>query len=203
MTHVLRAALMVSAASLAACSAPPVDQAATNLSGTNEVDAISVIDEPENAAAPADGTALTPDGLGALRIGMTRAQVVAAMGDAEKPDPDPEACEQFHPARAPAGVLVMVEDGKLTRISLIEGTVRTDAGLGIGASAAQVKAAYGAKARSTRHHYIDPPAEYITVWTKGTGGPGSLGTVYEVGDDGKVFAIHAGGPSIQYVEGCL
>ena len=28
------------------------------------------------------------------------------------------------------------------------------------------------------------------------------GLLYEVGGDGKVRAIRAGGPSIQYVEGC-
>ena len=33
--------------------------------------------------------------------------------------------------------------------------------------------------------------------------PDSRGIRYEVGDNGKVAFIHAGGPSIQYVEGCL
>lgn len=32
--------------------------------------------------------------------------------------PDPEACDQFRPERAPEGMLLMVEDGRLTRISL-------------------------------------------------------------------------------------
>jgi hypothetical protein len=55
----------------------------------------------------------------------------------------------------------------------------------------------------------DPtPAAYLIAWN---GGPRSesyvedqaaRGISYEVGSDGRVQAIHAGGPSIQYVEGC-
>ena len=55
---------------------------------------------------------------------------------------------------------------------------------------------------STPHKYVSAPAEYITVWTSGSGGEGSLGVVYEVGEAGTVTAIHAGGPAIRYVEGC-
>lgn len=180
--------------------------APTNQSGlpeANGVDAISIIDEPENAAMPVDATTLTPAGLGALRIGMTRAALVAAVGDSTAASPDPEACEEFHPARAPAGVLVMLEQGKLTRISLIRDAAgKTDAGLGLGTTAAEVKTAYGAKATASPHKYASPPAEYITAWASGSGGPESRGFVYEIGQEGKVTMIRAGGPAIQYVEGC-
>ena len=114
----IRRAALLPAFVLAACSAPSVDQTQANLSVTNQVDAISVIEEPGNAAGQADANALTPAGLGELRIGMSRAEVVETAGDSNAASPDPEACEQFHPARAPEGVLVMLEQGKLTRISL-------------------------------------------------------------------------------------
>jgi hypothetical protein len=57
------------------------------------------------------------------------------------------------------------------------------------------------------HKYQDKPAEYITAWA---GGPRSepyvedeaaRGIVYEIDGTGKVGAVHAGGPSIQLVEG--
>ncbi|MFN3389433.1 MAG: hypothetical protein ACK40O_10930 [Allosphingosinicella sp.] len=125
--------------------------------------------------------------------------------------PEPERCDQFRFADGPPGVMAMVEDGRLTRISLLSGaTLDTDRGLGPGDTAEAVRAAYGARARTGPHKYAAAPAAYITVWEKGGGGaeefvedPAARGIVYEIGTDGKVTAVHAGGPSIQYVEGCL
>jgi hypothetical protein len=151
---------------------------------------------------------------------MTRAEVVAALGEDANPNavggPDPEACDIFHPARAPENLFVMIQRGALTRITL-EGasTLKTDRGFGIGDSAAAIKAAYGSSARVEPHHYLGLPAEYITVWTT-TGGatpnehgwipentaPNARGIRYETDAEGRVTSIHAGGPSIQYVEGC-
>lgn len=157
--------------------------------------------------------ALTENGWGPLRIGMTRAEIVAAVGDNSVPGgvggPEPELCDEFHPARAPEGLYVMIEEGKLSRITAAElSTVKTDKGLGLGDTADAVKAAYGDKAKASPHKYQDKPAEYVTVWS---GGPRSepyvqdetaRGIVYEIDGTGRVGAIHAGGPSIQYVEGC-
>ncbi len=170
----------------------------------------------ETAAAPATADASTPvteEGWGPLRIGMTKAEVIAALGPNANPDgvggPDPESCEEFRPKNAPEGLWVMIEKGKLTRISLAEiSQLKTDKGFGLGSSPADIKAAYGAAAKSSPHQYQDKPAEYITVWK---GGPRTeqyveddtaRGIVYEIDGTGKTGAIHAGSPSIQYVEGC-
>ena len=168
--------------------------------------------DPVTAASTA--ASLTGEGWESLRIGMTRAEIVEALGEDANPDavggPDPEACDQFRPNRAPEGMLLMVEDGRLTRISLTgPSTVMTDRGLRVGDTAARVRGTYGNEARVTPHKYQDAPAEYVTVWSRGGGGGGghvedgnARGIVYEIGSDGSVVAIHAGGPSIQYVEGC-
>ena len=164
--------------------------------------------------APNADRVLTAEGYGPLRIGMTLAEVTAALGPDSDPEavggPEPEMCDQFRPARAPEGLLVMMEDGRLTRITLMSGSeIQTDKGLRVGATAAQVRAAYGPAIRSGHHKYQDPPAEYLTAWTRGGAGdeeaapPDSRGIRYEVDQEGKVALIHAGGPSIQYVEGCL
>jgi len=56
--------------------------------------------------------------------------------------PDPESCDEFRPERAPHGLLVMIQAGKLTRISLVElSDIKTDKGFGIGDAAAAIKAA--------------------------------------------------------------
>ena len=183
---------------LAACGAPEPEQT------------------PEPAPVPAPAPAadvLTAQGFGPLRIGMTRAEVETALGADSNPGavggPDPASCDIFHPVRAPQGMMVMVEDGVLTSIWLDDGsTLKTDRGFGVGDQASAIKAAYGPTATVTPHKYAAAPAEYVTTWSVG-GAPGYVqnpaarGIAYHIGTDGRAEHVAAGGPSIQYVEGCL
>ena len=202
------AAVLALALTGAACERTP----------TPEEPAAAQATPPDPVSAPATTTArveptLTAEGYGSVRIGTTRAQVVEALGEDSQPDavggPEPERCDQFRPARAPEGMLVMIEDGRLSRISLIRGsTLKTERGLGVGDAAAAVKATHKAEAVVSPHKYESAPAEYVIVWQGGPRGaayvsdPAARGVVYEIGGDGRVTAVHAGGPSIQYVEGC-
>lgn len=169
----------------------------------------------EPAPAPTPGTpppaasnVLTAQGYGPLRIGMTTAEIEAALGADSDPNAvggaDPASCDMFRPARAPEGLLVMTNDGRLASVWLTRNaTVTTDRGFKIGDAASAVKAAYGAAAVVTPHKYQDAPAEYITVWaTSDRTGPNARGIKYEIGADGNVSSIAGGGPSIEYVEGC-
>ena len=169
--------------------------------------------EPDAPSAPAVAP-LTAEGWGPLRIGMTRAEVEAALGPDADPEavggPDPESCDQFRPERAPEGLLVMIEEGVLTRISVFEpATLTTDRGFGVGASAADIKAAYGDGLQAEPHNYLGLPAEYLTAWSGGqptepyVQDAAARGIRYETAADARVEQIHVGGPSIQYVEGCL
>lgn len=163
---------------------------------------------PNVPAAPTGAVPLTAEGWGPLRVGMTLAEITTALGPDADPDAvggaDPAQCDQFRPQRAPDGMLVMVEEGRLSRISLMRNSaVKTDRGLGLSAAPAAVVSAYGAQAKAEPHKYQDPPAQYLTVWSKGEpGASDARGIRYEVDGSGKVAMIHAGGPSIQYVEGC-
>jgi len=202
-----RLALFATALAFSACS-PAADPPAVTAPEVPVAEA-----PPAPAAADITLDVLTADGVGPLTIGMTKAEVIAAVGDTRNPDavggPDPESCEEFRPQRAPDDVLVMIIDGKLARISLVDmATVKTDKGLGLGDTADAVKTGYGDQAKASPHKYQDKPAEYITWWK---GGPRTepyvedetaRGIVYEIDGTGKVGAVHAGGPSIQYVEGC-
>lgn len=195
---------IVAAIALAACLTACGQQAAT----TTEPPAA------EQQQPPVDANALTPQGWGPLRIGMSMAEITAALGPDANPNAvggaDEQACTQFRPERAPEGMLLMVEQGVLTRISLSRtNTLKTDRGFGLGDTAAAIKAAYGADAVATPHRYLDLPAEYIAVWTNLRPAIGEYvqdasarGIVYETNREGVVQHIHAGGPSIQYVEGC-
>ncbi|MDP1912673.1 hypothetical protein [Brevundimonas sp.] len=163
-------------------------------------------------AAPPAADVLTAQGFGPLRIGMTRTEVETALGADSNPDavggPDPASCDIFHPARAPQGMMVMVEDGLLTSIWLSAGsTLKTDRGFGVGDTATAIKAGYGPTATASPHKYSEAPAEYITTWSVG-GAPGDVqnpaarGISYHIGTDGRAEHVAVGGPSIQYVEGC-
>lgn len=184
---------------LAACGAPdPVEPEAAP--------------EPPPSATGATVTPLTAEGWGPLRIGMTRAEVVAAVGEDASPGavggPDPERCDEFRATGAPEAMLLMIETGRLTRISLTgPSEVTTDRGYGVGDPGNGIATAYGPQADRGPHKYEPAPSEYITVWSRNGGqgyvrNPDARGLVFEVGQDGAVKAIRAGGASIQYVEGC-
>jgi hypothetical protein len=201
---------------LAGCAGAPEQSDTTRAAG----DTAAVVEDSSspradtNTAARRDSatfpsaTTLTAEGWGPLRIGMTRAQVVAAAGPDANPSavggPDPESCDQFRPRSAPQGLLVMIERDTLTRISMSRSSaIRTDAGFAVGDSAGVVLRHYGARAAVTPHKYQSAPAKYLTVWARGRPPASSArGIVYEIGGDDRVMHIHAGGPSIQYVEGC-
>jgi hypothetical protein len=208
-----KSALTALALLAAGCSAEPAYDAAANNGAETAAAAQTPAAPPTAASDPQGLPPLTAEGWGPLRIGMTLAEVTAALGPDSDPQavggPDPESCDQFRPARAPEGMLVMIEDGRLTSITLIDGSkVKTDRGLGLGISPAAVRAAYGPALQASPHKYEDAPAEYLTVWAKGGAPadrippPNSRGIQYEVKGDGKVGAISGGGPSITYVEGC-
>ncbi len=145
-------------------------------------------------------------GFGPLVIGMTRDEVIAAAGAPDEPRNEiyeSEACETFSPANYPE-IEVMIEEGKLTRVTLDSDKFLTDKNLGVNSAADEIKAAYGPALIVDPHKYADAPAEYLTFWSVGDGTtPDSRGLRYETDEESKTAFVHGGGPSIQYVEGCL
>ncbi|MEZ5939526.1 MAG: hypothetical protein R3C52_15105 [Hyphomonadaceae bacterium] len=182
------------------------------------------LDSPATTPATLNRTAQRPDkprlsaeGWGPISIGMTSRQVMDKVGSNDalgEPDPTPsDPCLEYHPEDAPAGLLVMVQYDHVSRITLQAGSsIRTAAGIGVGDSLDAVREALGDRAVVSPHKYDPAPAAYVDVWSQGApedlqpGGyvdtPSARGVRYEIGPDGKVAAIHAGGPAIQYVEGC-
>ncbi|MFS0709453.1 hypothetical protein [Brevundimonas phoenicis] len=188
---------------LAACNAPE----SANAPAAQSPEAVGFA-----SSTPAVATdALTPQGYGPLRIGMMQAEVDAAVGPppANVADAEFSECRQYQPPRGPKGVLVMMEKGVLTRLTAIKGSVvKTEDGVGVGYDGERLKTNYAA-AEVTPHKYQDAPAAYVTIWPGADRpqnthvmDPAARGLRFEIGQDGKVAFIHAGGPSIQYVEGC-
>jgi hypothetical protein len=152
------------------------------------------------AAAAAPRWPLTVDGWGPVRIGMSQAQVARVLktrltGQAIE---DEDTCVEKGSSKYP-GVFFMFEGGKVTRVSVSEPSrVRTPSGIGIGATAAEVRRAYPKGLHAETHEYLDRPAEYLTFWTI----PNKRGVRFETDLKRRVQVIHAGTGSIQYIEGC-
>lgn len=145
---------------------------------------------------------LTPSGWGPAHIGMTRAQVTSALhvqleGDAF--DNEGKCIDLIASDDALPGLNFMFLDGRLSRITVTAPSqVLTPRGMGIGATADEVRKTYGPEIKAEPHHYYGEPAEYLTYWLK----PDKSGVRFETNVQGKVETIHAGNDSIQYVEGC-
>ena len=143
---------------------------------------------------------LTPDGWGAVKIGMTQAEATQALGAALEGEPitDEMICvEKVSPAHP--DMWFMFLEGRLSRISVGEvSKVTTPRGIGIGATAAQVRRKYAKGLKAEPHYYLDLPGEYLTYWTV----PEKRGVRFETDVKRRVQTIHAGDDSIQFVEGC-
>ena len=162
------------------------------------------------AQAPASGAErgpwpLTPEGYGPARIGMTRAQVERALGVTLQGEPiDSEyVCVEMVPVRADAdadaNIVFMFLERRLSRIAVVNSSpVRTPRGIGIGASAAQVRRAYPTGLLAEEHSYTGAPAEYLTFWVRRE----RSGVRFTTDENRRVDTIIAGNESIRYIEGC-
>lgn len=152
--------------------------------------------------APTYDWKLTPAGWGPARIGMSRAQVEKALAiglEGEAFDNEGSCIELYSSNEKLTGLYFMFQEGKLSRVSAGgKSTVETPRGTGVGATADEVRAAYGEKLQAEPHHYLDLPAEYLTFWVK----PAKTGVRFETDAQRKVETIHAGDESIQLIEGC-
>jgi len=143
---------------------------------------------------------ITPNGWGDLRIGMPAKEAIRKFG-LKEPNriPGEDSCRQFDMPAEPQ-LDVMVIDGRVVRLSLYgRGALKTDRGFTVGDRERDIRKAYGARLKVEPHAYEEAPAHYLTFWTT----PGKRGVRYETDMHGRVTAIHAGGPEIQYIEGCL
>ena len=145
---------------------------------------------------------LTPAGFGPVRIGMTVEQVRSIIG---KPRygwgaaNSSDGCAVVIADRGVPGGFLMFQKKRLTRIS-IQGSsiIKTARRVGLNATEAQVRSAYGRTLQVTNADYDEPPAKLLTYWTV----PGQRGLRFVTDKTRKVVEIRAGDSSIQLMEGC-
>lgn len=115
-------------------------------------------------AAPAP-PAMTFQGVGPAKLGMSERALARALGGklSEPQDFEDQGCHQAPRDGGPPDLVYMIEDGLLTRIDVwAESPIKTDAGIGIGSTETEVRAAYGRLVRAEPDAY-DDGQRWLTV----------------------------------------
>jgi hypothetical protein len=173
----------------------PADSAATASTPTARGDSAT----SPAAGTSASGWTVTPAGIGAVRVDMSAAELRQAAGDFTAPAAS-EACSYVRPASLPAGVSVMLANGRTARIDVDSAGVRTDAGISVGDSSAAVLRAYAGRVTTMPHKYV-PGGEYITV-RSASPTDSALRIVFE-SEAGRVTRYRIGRvPEVEWVERC-
>jgi hypothetical protein len=142
---------------------------------------------------------LTPDGIGAIRVGMTVDELRRAVGDIPGASPAAD-CSYVRPPGAPPGVSVMLARGQVARIDVDSGGVESDAGVAVGDSASKVANAYASRLTAMPHKYVSG-GEYLTVRPTAPS-DSSRRMVFET-ENGRVTRFRAGRvPEVEWVERC-
>lgn len=197
----MRKAVILLALAAAACGTQPAgNQAASNSlinAQSAPTPAPAIPADPPRPGTPPAATVLTLAGLGDIVIGAPPRMT----GPGALTEDHVQLSAECRTLSSPGhrDVYVMTDGKVVTRITLMRDTkVRTDKGIGPGASEAEVRAAYAPLAERP-HEYVDAPAKNL-VWGAEGGKPGLR---FEIGNDGRVTAVHAGvQPMLGYSEGC-
>ncbi|MEQ1490609.1 MAG: hypothetical protein ABL932_08700 [Terricaulis sp.] len=161
-------------------------------------------DPPSQGARDDSVPPLTVEGYGDMRIGTSLADARRISGQALTNTPldeeTPGACvEQEYVLANGEKLWLMFEGDVITRITAGSEapSTRTAQNVGVGSTDAEVRTAYQ-NVIEEGAHYNPPPAHNLIIWTV----PDQSGLLFEVSEQGIVTSVHAGGPSIRYMEGC-
>lgn len=161
-------------------------------------------DPPEQGARNDSVPPLTVEGYGDMTIGLPIADARRISGQPMANPPldetTPGACSEQEYRTADGDQLwLMFEGDVITRVTASAEAphTRTAQNVGVGSTDAEVRTAYQ-NVIEEGAHYNPPPAHNLLIWTT----PDQNGLLFEVNEQGVVTAVHAGGPSIRYMEGC-
>ena len=154
-----------------------------------------------NAPPPAERKAgeweITPEGIGALKAGMSLDEAKVVMHDNLVVPAKLQECDYVTLRNAPAGIGIMVEKNEISRVEVRSGTLATMEGAHIGDSEDRIKSLYPGMVTVKPHKYTD--GHYLVVTPKDAG---ENRIVFET-DGKKVLRYRSGRmPAVEYVEGC-
>ncbi len=164
-------------------------------------------------AVAAPNPVLTMDGLGPLRFGMTVGQIERAIGPLDISYYEgSQECGEGGPKKPwIRGASLMIIKGRLARIDIFVGTdstgvgtarskitTKTEAGIGLGSTMAEVKRAYRGRLTVTPRPYEEETEHDLIVKDSRRGRK----IVFET-ENGRIDTFRAGlnGP-VDYIEGC-
>jgi len=150
-----------------------------------------------SSSLASDPWVVRKDGVGPVKIGMSLAQLSAALNQKLSADEKDEQGCFYIDARGHDGVSFMIVDGHVVRVDVGAPGVKTSTGIQVGDSEAHARQVYGARLKTTDHTYVDN-GHYLTVRSP----DGRYGVRFET-DRGRITGFYAGTyDAIQYVEGC-
>ncbi|HET6680860.1 MAG TPA: hypothetical protein VFG84_06635 [Gemmatimonadaceae bacterium] len=173
---------------------------------TSESGDSAAVPSVDSAAASISDTApgvLSELGFGPARVGMTLAEIEAAVGQDLGEAGDP-ACSyvtlHLPPGGDSSGVRLMMVDGRLARVDVSDSSITTEAGARVGDTEVRVLEMYGSRARIQPHKYVED-GRYLIV-PRGPGADSVERLVFETAN-GRVTAMRGGRlPEVEWVEGC-
>jgi hypothetical protein len=139
---------------------------------------------------------VTLQGVGGVTPGMTPAQVAAAWGVRVKLNTyvPGSTCSTAAIKKGRLEGYAIFEKKRFGAVFFFKGPVTTDTGIRLGSTMAQIKKAYGARAKGLPDKYV-PKAKNVFV-----GGKWKLR--FDVNPRGRVTVIAFGGVPVTYVEAC-
>ena len=140
------------------------------------------------------------DGIGPLRIGMTVDEASAAAGTPIRVGADDFGGCRYAWLPAFEGLDLLVVDGRIARVGVGDGPLRTVSGIGIGATEAEVHRVYGSRITVERHRY-HPTGHYL-VYVAADPSLQEFSLLFET--DGRVVTAFRSGlkAAVARPEGC-
>jgi len=187
----------------AACSSPVPEQTGDDTPQPAAESAQPTPAEIERANAVELENAITLTGWRGIRLGEPPGGAANDWGFTDRGGMN-ETCHIWL-SDGSRGMALMVEDlgdgpmvTRITARSELAADVHSTRGITVGASEAEVRAAYdGLEERP--HKYNPAPAKDLIWQPNGS----DTGLRFEISTDGRVARLHSGmGPSLRYVEGC-
>ena len=143
--------------------------------------------------------AVSPSGIGTVRVGASLDELKSAAGDVAVPAAGGD-CQYVRGGSLPSGVSVMLARTVVARVDIDSAGVTTTEGVGVGDPDSRVDEVYAGRVTAMPHKYVQG-AQYLTV--KGSSPADSAHRIVFEVENGRVARFRSGRvPEVEWVEKC-